>query len=154
MQDEKNINKLLYEQFMDYIAIERGLSANTALAYGDDLSRYLCFLKQKGLSVKDAEQRIIVGYLGRLKKDGMGIRSIARHITSIKVFYRFLRAENYIQIDPTLNLDTPKIWKKIPNCLSIQEVDSLINQPDIKENLGIRNRAMLEVLYAAGMRIS
>ncbi len=139
---------------MDYITIERGLSSNTRQAYYRDLQKHFDFLKTRGTGLNNADQRLLMEYLGWLKQSGLGMRSIARHLSSLKVFYRFLKAEDKIRLDPTLNMDTPKVWKKLPHCLSVQQVENLLRQPDTNRTLGLRDRAMLEVLYASGMRIS
>ncbi len=139
---------------MGYITVERGLSLNTCQAYYRDLQQHFNYLKQRGTGIPDTDQRLLVEYLGQLKHSGLGMRSIARHLSSLKVFYRFLRAENHIKQDPTLNMETPKVWKKLPHCLSVKQVENLLSQPDTSQPLGLRNRAMLEALYASGMRIS
>jgi integrase/recombinase XerD len=144
----------LLEQFMDYIAVERGLSINTRQAYRRDIERCLSFFEQRGVATGNIDTRLLVEYLGQLKQTSLGMRSIARHLTSLKVFFRFLKAENHIQVDPTLNMDAPRMWKKLPHCLSMQQVEELLRQPDITQPLGIRDRAILEVFYATGMRIS
>jgi integrase/recombinase XerD len=146
--------QLLLEQFMGYIAAERGLALNTRQAYRRDIERYIRFLEQQGRAVDGTDQRLLVEYLSRLRQAGLGMRSVARHLSSLKVFYRFLKAEKHISVDPTLNMDTPRVWKKLPNALSIQQVKKLLQQPDTSRPLGIRDRTMLEVLYATGMRIS
>jgi integrase/recombinase XerD len=144
----------LLEQFMGYISIERGLALNTHMAYSRDIERYLGFLKQQDLPIEQSSQGLIIKYLERLKHNGLGMRSIARHLSSLKVFYRYLRINDHISFDPTQNMDAPKLLKRLPHCLSIKQVEEMLQQPNTAQPLGIRDRAMLEVLYATGMRIS
>lgn len=141
--------------FMNYLVVEKGLSKNTLEAYGRDLRRYLDFLEKGGLKGDDeVSQTRVLGFLGELKETGLSPRSRARVLSSIRGFHRFLMTEKYRAKDPTLLLESPRIIRSLPRLLSQQEVDSLLATPVGTEPLVLRDRAMLEVLYATGLRVS
>jgi integrase/recombinase XerD len=145
----------LIDEFIDYLAIEKKLSHNTMEAYRRDLIKFAA--KLKCCSDKDliqVDRKNIIVYLSWLKKEGMVNSSITRHLVSLRCFYRFLMAERGIDEDPTSNIDSPSLWKKLPKVLTYQEIEALLNQPNINTLLGIRDAAMLEVIYATGLRVS
>jgi integrase/recombinase XerD len=147
--------KELIDTFLDYLSVERGLSINTILAYREDLNAYLDFMS--GIHI-EALSRIsrndITGFMFNQKDRGIAANSVARRLAAIRMFHRFLAREKILKSDPTNLIDSPKLWKKIPDTLTLNEVESLIAQPDIRDNQGIRDRAILETLYATGMRVS
>jgi len=144
----------LLNRFIIYIAAERGLATNSVAAYRRDLEGYLQYLAEAGRDLAGADYQALLDYLGRLQGQGLGMRSISRHLTSIKVFHRFLRQENLLPSDPTLNMETPRFLKPLPQCLTLEQVEALLNQPFPETGLGLRDKAMLEVMYATGLRVS
>jgi integrase/recombinase XerD len=141
--------------FLDYLSVERGLSTNTVVSYENDLNAYINFLTQRHRdTLSQTTKNDIVNFMLYQKDKGLSTNSIARRLAAIKVFYRFLVRERILKTDPTSLVDSPKLWKKIPETLSLNEVDALLNQPNIREKLGIRDKAILETLYATGMRVS
>ena len=142
--------------FLNYLSVERGLSQNTVISYRRDLDDFLDYLKDKqhihSLGKTDRDQ--ITNFMLRLKTQGMSANSIARKLAAIKTFYRFLVREKILKQDPTSLLESPKLWRRIPSTLSVGEVEALIAQPDLRKRGGIRDKAILEVLYATGMRVS
>jgi integrase/recombinase XerD len=145
----------LVEKFLNYLSVERGLSQNTLSAYGSDLKKYIAFLRKSRIrTLAKTTKHEIITYLLELKNKGLAPTSVARSLVSLKVFYRFLAQENYLAADPTLNLESPKVWSKLPETLSSQEVETLLAKPDPANLLGLRDKAALELLYATGVRVS
>ncbi|MGA8178999.1 MAG: site-specific tyrosine recombinase, partial [Desulfobacterales bacterium] len=143
------------DQYLNYLVFEKGLSEKTIESYSSDLSRYLDFLKQKKVvNIADAETSLILNHLIALRKSGLGSRSCARHLITLRGFYRFLAQEKIIEFDPAKLIDLPKSGLKLPDVLSVSEVELLLNIPDTNQPMGKRNAAMLELLYAAGLRVS
>lgn len=145
----------LLESFLDHISLERGLSINTRSAYANDLIRFLDELKKKGISsLHQVSRKQILDHLMTMKADGMSTNSISRHLVSIKVFFRFLQQEGLLDRNVTDTMDSPRLWKILPDTLSEKEVELLLAAPDLRKPLGIRNRAILELFYASGLRVS
>lgn len=143
------------DQFLNYIIVEKGLSKNTIEAYGHDLERFFEYLKNKGISdVSNIGKYDIRAFLISLKRGGLSVKSIVRNLVSLRVFFRFLTLEGIIERNPAEELDSPKIDKTLPEILTLKEIELLLNQPNTNTLLGIRDRAMLEMLYATGMRVS
>jgi len=143
------------DQYLNYLVFEKGLSEKTIESYSSDLSRYLDFLKQKKVTnIADAETSLILKHLIALRKSGLGSRSCARHLITLRGFHRFLAQEKIIEFDPAKLIDLPKSGLKLPDVLSVSEVELLLNIPDTNQPMGKRNAAMLELLYAAGLRVS
>jgi integrase/recombinase XerD len=143
------------DQYLNYLVFEKGLSEKTIESYSSDLSRYLDFLKQKKITnIADAETSLILKHLIALRKSGLGSRSCARHLITLRGFHRFLAQEKIIEFDPAKLIDLPKSGLKLPDVLSVSEVELLLNIPDTNQPMGKRNAAMLELLYAAGLRVS
>lgn len=142
--------------FIQFMTVERGLSKNTIAAYGSDLAALAGFLKQNKITRwQDVDREILLDFLDFLRDNGMETTSIARHLTAIKMFYRYLAGEKLIDSDPTLLMDSPKLWRVLPDYLSLAEVDAMLNIfPANGEALDIRNRAILHLLYASGLRVS
>lgn len=151
-----NINKVEYlDAFINFILIEKGLSKNTASAYRADLKTYLSFLEKNGTNYEKISHNEISDFLWYLKDDlNFKATSIYRMIESIRQFYKFLIAEDHIKTDPTVYLATPKTPSILPDMLSVDEVTKLLNSVSGIDDLSIRNRAMLELLYATGLRVS
>jgi len=145
----------LVDQYINYLLLEKGLSQNTLEAYSSDLKTYLDFLKDKGAAnVSEKDTALILEHLSGLKSDGLGTTSRARHLVSLRGFYQFLTHEKHIEHDPAKLIDLPKKGLKLPNFLSLNEVKKLIDAPDKKTPTGLRNAAMIEMSYAAGLRVS
>ncbi len=145
----------LLESFLDYISFERGLSINTRKAYADDLRQFLNALTQKGVSsLSQVNRKQILDHLMAMKAKGMSTNSISRHLVSIKVFFRYLQQEGLLDRNVTDTMDSPKLWKILPDTLSEKEVDLLLAAPDMHKPIGVRDRALLELFYASGLRVS
>jgi integrase/recombinase XerD len=143
------------DDFATYILSEKGLSLNTLEAYQRDIESFLAFLKSSSLqNWKGVQQQHIVDFLGAKKGKNFAPASISRALIAIKVFFRFLKREGCVDHNVALLLETPKIWQLIPDILSIEEMEHLLNQPDASHQKGARDRAILEVLYASGLRVS
>jgi len=147
--------KEFIDGFLNYLSVERGLAGNTIISYKRDLNYYIDFLNSRSIdALSKANKNDVVNFMLFQKDKGLAANSIARRLAAVKVFHRFLVRERILKADPTSLIDSPKLWKKIPETLSANEVDILLNQPNIREKLGARDKAILETLYATGMRVS
>ncbi|MEN7972789.1 MAG: site-specific tyrosine recombinase XerD [Verrucomicrobiota bacterium] len=143
------------ESFLDYISLERGLSINTRKAYADDIGQFLDYLTLKGVtSLNQVSRKQILDHLMEMKSKGMSTNSISRHLVSIKVFFRYLQQEGMLDRNVTDTMDSPRLWKILPDTLSEKEVALLLSAPDMHKPLGVRDRAILELFYASGLRVS
>jgi integrase/recombinase XerD len=146
---------IFVDQYINYLVFEKGLSEKTIESYSSDLSKYLEFLKQKGIKdITQADTPLILKHLIGLRKAGLGSRSCARHLITLRGFYKFLAQEKILEFDPAKLIDLPKSGLKLPDVLSVSEINLLLNIPDSNKPLGKRNSAMIELLYAAGLRVS
>lgn len=145
-------NQLL-DQFINQLRVEKGLSANTIVAYSHDLINFFDFLKQKGLSPVQISQEDLSSFIAE-NNTRLSPRSMARCLVSIRMFYRFLVSEGNIESNPARLLGIPKVYQHLPDVLSRDEVDSLLKQPNINTALGKRDKAILEILYATGLRVT
>jgi len=147
--------KEFIDTFLNYLSVERGLSGNTIISYREDLGAYMNFLATCHIEALSKTNRADITNFMLFQKDkGLAPNSIARRLAAIRMFYRFLVREKILKSDPTLLVDSPKLWKKIPEALSVNDVDVLLSQPNVRNNQGIRDKAILEALYATGMRVS
>jgi len=147
--------KELIQQFLDYLSVERGLAPNTIQAYSRDLNNFAQYLEKSNVkSVDKVVHKDVTEFMWSRKEKGIAANSISRGLVAIRVFFRFLLREQKIKQDPTSVLDSPKLWKRIPDVLGIAEVEKLITRPDTRDLLGMRDRAILELLYATGLRVS
>jgi len=147
--------KDLLPNFESFLSIERGLSINTRKAYTDDVQQFLTALENKKIpNIGIIDHKQILNHLLTLKRNGMASSSIARHLISIKIFFRYLLQENIILKNVTDTMDSPRLWKILPDTLSTEEVECLLQAPDLRTPLGVRNHCILELLYATGMRVS
>ena len=145
----------LIERFIHYLAVERGLAQNTLDSYQRDLNNYVEFLKRSSISDLNQTRRAnIIAYLADLQRKGRATSTISRNLASLRSFYGFLIRDGLIDNDPTTNLESPKIEKRLPKVLTVQEVESLLEGPDLGDVCGLRDKAMLELLYATGIRVS
>ncbi|CEE01930.1 MULTISPECIES: site-specific tyrosine recombinase XerD [Bacillaceae] len=144
------------KDFLHYLIVEKGLAENTIQSYRRDISAYLIFIETK-LQITDINHvtRVhIMQFLSCLKDEGKSARTIARHIASIRSFHHFLILDKIVDHDPTVHIETPHPELKLPKVLNTDEVDTLLNTPDLTTTLGLRDKAMLELMYATGMRVS
>ncbi|MBW2193430.1 MAG: site-specific tyrosine recombinase XerD [Deltaproteobacteria bacterium] len=145
----------LSDRYLNYLLVEKGLAEKTIESYSRDLARYLQFLHQQGINdVSDRDTPFILKHLIALRDSGLGARSRARHLVSLRGFYRFLVQEKVLRHDPARLVDLPKTGLKLPDVLSVQDVEQLLKIPDAEKPIGSRNAAMIELLYAAGLRVS
>ncbi len=140
--------------FLDFLSVEKGLSANTIQSYDRDLEKFFLFLKTEKICWPEAREADLVRFIHRQSQSGLSPRSLARLISALRSFYRFLIQDGRLEKNPTLHLTSPKAWISLPKFLTVAEVEFLLKQPDISEVRGIRDWAMLEVMYAAGLRVS
>jgi len=142
------------QQFLDSLWLESGLSDNTVQAYRQDLESFAKWLAQFDTDLAAATRADILKYQGVRLAQGRKVRSEARLLSSLRRFYRYLCREDIRETDPTTQIESPRIGKPLPSSLTEQEVEDLLAQPDINKALGVRDRTMLEVLYATGLRVS
>ncbi|MTI68308.1 MAG: site-specific tyrosine recombinase XerD [Firmicutes bacterium] len=142
------------KSFITYLKEDRELSKNTIESYKRDLNQFNSFLTENNNNVVNANKTIIITYLMYLKRKGRATSTVSRSLASIRSFYQYLLNENMIKKDPTINLKSPKQEKKLPEILTPKEVEILLDQPNSNNAKGVRDRAMLELLYAAGVRVS
>ena len=142
------------DQFVDALWMERGLSQNTLQAYRQDITALYQWGQERKLSLLCVSSVDVLGYLAHLQVKGLKARSTARALSSMRSFYQWLLRENLIGEDPTLLIDAPKLGRKLPVSLSEDDVERLLAAPDVEQALELRDRAMLEVLYACGLRVS
>lgn len=147
--------KEFIDMFLNYLSVERGLAQNTIIAYRKDLDSYTDFISGRRVDILSKTTKDdVTDFMFHLKSKGLNANSIARRLSAIKVFYRFLTRERVLKADPTSLIDSPKLWKKIPEALSLNEVDALLNRPNMRNRQGLRDKAILETIYATGMRVS
>lgn len=150
-----SLMKELIDSFLNYLSVERGLANNTITSYREDLFAYSGFLENLRLgALSKVTKEDIINFMLFQKDKGLAANSISRRLAAIRMFHRFLARERILKSDPTNLVDSPKLWKKIPDTLSLNEVDALISKPDLHDKQGVRDRAILETLYATGMRVS
>jgi integrase/recombinase XerD len=147
--------QVFIDRFIDYLSLERGLSRNTTVAYGADLCSFAIFLADQGIgSVNDATRETVTDYLLHEKQRGLNTASLCRRLVAIKMFYRYLQQEGLATANITDGMDAPRLWKILPDILTPKEIERLLATPDPRKPLGIRDRAILEVFYGAGLRVS
>ncbi|MGM0651655.1 MAG: site-specific tyrosine recombinase XerD [Bacillota bacterium] len=143
------------KNFTDYLAVEKGLSSNTLDSYQRDINKFIEYLNQQNVDKSELiDREKLNSFIFTLKQKGYASSTISRCIASIRSFFNFLLQEGIITDNPAIHLNSPKIEKKLPRVLSTQEVDQLLSQPKKSNNNGLRDKAMLELLYATGIRVS
>jgi integrase/recombinase XerD len=140
--------------FLDFARVEKGLAANSIESYRRDLTEFSVFLRRIGKSPGAVDRDDIRAFLKVLYDRNLGARSVARHLVSLRNLFRFLVREGRLTGDPTAEVEAPKLDQSLPKYLTADEVDQLLAQPDVSTPLGLRDKAMLELLYATGMRVS
>ena len=140
--------------FLTHVRVERGLSANTVTAYRRDLVKFDDFAKKRKLTLESVSRDNLVEFLASLYRQKLESRTVARHLVTLRNFFRFAQLQELIATDPSLNLESPKIRRSLPGYLRLEEIERLLAQPDDKTPLGLRDHAMLDVLYSTGLRVS
>jgi integrase/recombinase XerD len=140
--------------FLNYLRVEKGLSDNTIQAYRRDMAKFASFAAERKVGVTELRREHVVDFLGTLYRRNLDSRSVARHLVTIRHFFRFLLLDDAIESDPAANIESPKFRQSLPEFLSVDEVDRLLRQPDKNDVVGIRDRAMIELMYSTGLRVS
>ncbi len=144
----------LLQTYIEYLSVEKGLSQNTLLSYARDIQKLFEFFEGQGIDGTKIEEKDLIKFVHAQSRVGLSARSLARLISSLKSYYSFLLLEGVLSTNPTANLSAPKIWFSLPKFLTVKEVEQLLEQPDENDARGCRDRAMLELLYATGLRVS
>jgi len=144
----------LLQTYIEYLSVEKGLSQNTLLSYARDIQKLFEFFEGQDIDGTKIEERDLIKFVHAQSRVGLSARSLARLISSLKSYYSFLLLEGVLSTNPTANLSAPKIWFSLPKFLTVKEVEQLLEQPDENDARGCRDRAMLELLYATGLRVS
>jgi integrase/recombinase XerD len=140
--------------FLTHVRVEKGLSNNTVSAYRRDLLKFESFAKRRKLALQSISRDHLVDFLASLYRLKLESRTVARHLVTLRNFFRYAQMQEFISEDPSQNLESPKIRRSLPDYLRLEEVEKLLAQADEKTPIGLRDRAMLEVLYSSGLRVS
>ncbi|MEA1971537.1 MAG: site-specific tyrosine recombinase XerD [Thermodesulfobacteriota bacterium] len=141
--------------YLNFLAVEKGVSLNTLEAYSRDLNRYVEFIEQAGIKdIREISSDNVISFLGNLKGDGLATSSTNRSLAAIRGFYRYLLTEKVIDENPVANIELARVWMHLPDTLSREEMNIFLKQPGTKTPLAVRDTAMLELLYATGIRVS
>jgi integrase/recombinase XerD len=152
MKDASLRFESVLQVFLDYLSVEKGLSVNTVLSYSRDVQKLFRFFQKEKIDWLKAGEEDLIRFIHRQSRAGLSPRSMARVISSLKSFYRFLVLDGILKKNPAVNLSSPKTWLALPKFLTVKEVESLLSQPEEETVRGIRDKAMLELLYATGLR--
>ena len=145
----------LLDSFLSYLVVEKGLSENTLESYGRDLKKFLLFIKSRGItSAREIKYGDILDFMTHSREEGLNATTIVRSMVSVKQFFKYLLSEKVLSEDPTAHIKTPKMKKAIPGVISLDDVESILGAPDESTPEGLRDAAMLEILYATGIRVS
>ena len=153
MRNITDINKVI-KQFAAYLGVQKGLQPNTQLGYDDDVQKLVSFCADEGVAVENVTPDLLHRFVATIHDIGINPRSQARIISGIKSFYKFLKLEGYIEVNPTLLIESPRIGRKLPTVLTVEEIDRLVAAADCSKPEGIRNRAIIETIYGCGLRVS
>ncbi len=140
--------------FLEFLSVEKGLSLNTVLSYSRDIQKIFRFFQKDKVQWNKAKEEDLVKFIHHQSRAGLSARSLARLISSLKSFYKFLILDGILKKNPAVNLTSPKTWLALPQFLTLKEVELLLAQPDERDVRGLRDKAMLELLYATGLRVS
>jgi integrase/recombinase XerD len=140
--------------FLTHVRVEKGLSSNTIAAYRRDLLKFDEFARKNKLTLESVSRDDLVDFLAGLYRQKLESKTVARHLVTLRNFFRFAQIQEHITDDPSVTLESPKIRRSLPGYLRLEEVERLLDQPDVKTPIGLRDRAMLEVLYSTGLRVS
>jgi integrase/recombinase XerD len=150
-----NVNEEILDPFLNYLAVEKGLARNTLEAYSRDLNTYLDFLEAGGIdSFAETSKTTAMAFIQHLQRRGLSQRSINRALVALRGLYRYLLQEGHLEVNPLEDMELPRLIRTLPHVLTVQDVEQLLAQPDDETPRGIRDGAMLELLYATGMRVS
>jgi integrase/recombinase XerD len=153
--EERRSRSFMLERFTDYVALEQGLSPRTIEAYSRDLQRFAAFAESRGANAPvDVTARLLRDFVYHLKDLGLSPSSIRRNVSALRTWYRFLTGDGIVVRDPSERLETPQKWRTLPEVLSVEEVQRLIASPTLDDALVFRDRALLELAYGAGLRVS
>jgi integrase/recombinase XerD len=144
----------LGRDFLRYLRVERGLSANTLEAYERDLKKLERFAAERDRELVTIQRADVLDFIRHLRESGLEPQSLARTLVTVRNLYKFLILDGHIHHDPTVNVESPKAWQTLPKFLTKEEVDKLMEEPDVTTDEGLRDRAMTELLYASGLRVS
>jgi integrase/recombinase XerD len=140
--------------FVNYLRVDKGLSKNTIESYRRDIEKFAVLINERKLPIGQINRRDVVDFLASLYRRGLDSRSVARHLATIRHFFRFAVIEGFTADDPAMTIESPRTVQSLPQFLSLEEVDQLLKQPDLTTVLGIRDRAMIEMMYSTGIRVS
>jgi integrase/recombinase XerD len=140
--------------FLNYIKVEKGLAANTIAAYTRDLRKFAAYAQNRKLTPADVTRGDLIEYFSSLYREHLDSKSVSRHLVSLRNVFRFAQMEGVLESDPTQHLESPKLRKSLPSYLREEEIERLLTQPDLATPSGLRDRAMIEVLYSTGLRVS
>lgn len=145
----------LVDEFLYYLVVERGLAENTLASYNSDLQQFIKYLESAQVkSFNNVSRGLLVAYVVKMQQEGRSPATISQHLAAMKSFYNFLLRERLVEADPTANLESPRQPKKLPMVLTVSEVEKLLSQPKPDSPAGLRDKAMLELFYATGLRVS
>ena len=145
----------LIDEYLNFLAIEKGVSLNTLEAYSRDLTRYMGFMEDRGtVGIRTITANDVIAFLGNLRNNGLTPNSVNRTLAALRGFYKYLLREKVIENNPVAHIELAKIWMRLPDTLSRAEMDHLLEQAVADSPLGMRDRAMLELMYATGIRVS
>ena len=145
----------LLDEYMNFITVEKGVSSNTLEAYGRDLNRYIAFMGKKGISsIVDITPGEVLSWMSELRGQGLSANSVNRSIAAVRGFHRYLLAERKTDSNPLANIGAAKIWMRLPDTVSREEMNMLLDSPGIATKSALRDTAMLELMYATGLRVS
>ncbi|MDD5634943.1 MAG: site-specific integrase, partial [Candidatus Omnitrophica bacterium] len=142
------------ENFLYFLEVERGVSHNTIVSYKKDLEKFIGYLDKRGITLTAVRREDIISFLMQLKDQGLSSGTVSRNLASLKTFWKFLTTEQVVKENPASIIETPKTWKTIPEILNKDEVEKLLNAPPDHGWIGIRDRSILELMYASGLRVS
>ncbi|HEU20095.1 MAG TPA: site-specific tyrosine recombinase XerD [Deltaproteobacteria bacterium] len=145
----------LVDEYLNFLAIEKGVSLNTLEAYSRDLNRYTGFMQERGMSgITGITSTDVIAFLGSLRNNGLTPNSVNRTLAALRGFYKYLLRDKVIESNPIANIELAKVWMRLPDTLSRAEMDQLLEQAAAESPLGMRDRAMLELMYATGIRVA
>jgi integrase/recombinase XerD len=144
----------LAREFLGYVRVEKGLSVNTLDAYGRDLQKLVSFAASREKELATLDRADILEFIRHLREGGLSAQSVGRALVTVRNFYKFLILDGFLKHDPTVNIDTPRTWQTLPKFLIREEVEKLLETPDVTTPEGLRDRAMIEILYASGLRVT
>lgn len=154
MRSPSSTSEDILKVYSEFLSVEKGLSANTLLSYCRDVRKLFSFFRKEKIPWQKGKEEDLVKFIRQQSRAGLSARSLSRLISSLKSFYKFLVLDGWVQKNPSADLSSPKIWYSLPNFLSVEEVERLLAQPGEKDIREIRDKAMLELLYASGLRAS